>query len=166
MAKGDFDLLVEGTLLDRLIDREPDMSGDRPMNRADSIRDYKQALQRDLEWLMNARRSEDPDPGRTPELARSVYHFGLPDLTSLSRDSGDSLAKLALFVEQALALFEPRLANVKVSVAPQEEGVPLADVRIQVEAVLRLEPSPERITFDTVMHKGNGDLEVATIRDA
>jgi type VI secretion system protein ImpF len=92
-------------------------------------------------------------------------HFGLPDLTSLSRDSGESLARLAVFIEQALAIYEPRLANVKVSVAPQED-VPLADVRIQVEAVLRLEPSPERISFDTVMHKGNGDLEVATIRDA
>ena len=165
MPKGDFDLLVEGTLLDRLIDRDPDMSGDRHMTRADSIREYKQALQRDLEWLMNARRADDPDPGRFPELARSVMHFGLPDLTSLSRDSGESLARLAVFIEQALAIYEPRLANVKVSVAPQED-VPLADVRIQVEAVLRLEPSPERISFDTVMHKGNGDLEVATIRDA
>jgi predicted component of type VI protein secretion system len=51
-------------------------------------------------------------------------------------------------------------------VAPQEEGVPLADARIQVDAVLRLEPSPERITFDTVLHKGNGDLEVGGVRHA
>ena len=153
MAKGDFDLLVEGTLLDRLIDRDPDASGDRPISRAESIRDYKLGLQRDLEWLLNARRSADPDPG------------GLPDLTSLSRDSGDSLSRLVLYVEQALALFEPRLTNIKVSIAPLESN-PLSDVRLQVEAVLRLEPSPERITFDTVMHKGNGDVEVPGIRDA
>ena len=165
MAKGDFDLLVEGTLLDRLIDRDPDLSGDRPMNRADSIREYKQALQRDLEWLMNARRFDDPDAGRMPELARSVYFYGLPDLTSLSRDSGESLSRLATIIEQAIAIFEPRLTNVKVTATPQDDS-PLSDVRMQVEAVLRLEPSPERITFDTVMHKGNGDLEVASIRDA
>ncbi len=165
MAKGDFDLLVEGTVLDRLIDRDPGASGDRPIGRPDSIREYKLGLQRDLEWLLNARRSEDPDAERFPELARSVYHFGLPDLTSLSRDSGDSLAKLVTFVEQALAQFEPRLANIKVSVVPLEDN-PLADVRLQVEAVLRLEPSPERITFDTVMHKANGDIEVPGIRDA
>lgn len=165
MPSRDFDLLVEGTVLDRLIDRDPEASGDRPINRADSIREYKAALQRDLEWLMNGRRTEEPDPGRTPELAHSVYHFGLPDLTSLSRDSGESLSRLATYIEQAIALYEPRLANVKVTVAPQDDA-PLADVRMQVEAVLRLEPSPERITFDTVMHKGNGDLEVATIRDA
>lgn len=165
MAKGDFDLLVEGTLLDRLIDRDPDASGDRPISRAESIRDYKLGLQRDLEWLLNARRSADPDPGGLPELARSVYHYGLPDLTSLSRDSGDSLSRLVLYVEQALALFEPRLTNIKVSIAPLESN-PLSDVRLQVEAVLRLEPSPERITFDTLMHKGNGDVEVPGIRDA
>jgi type VI secretion system protein ImpF len=114
---------------------------------------------------MNARRTSDPEPNRLPELSRSVYHYGLPDLTSLSRDSGESLARLAVFVEQALALYEPRLTNVKVTAVPQDDS-PLADVRLQVEAVLRLEPSPERITFDTVMHKGNGDLEVAAIRDA
>jgi type VI secretion system protein ImpF len=165
MPKGDFELLVEGSLLDRLVDREPDAGGDRPTNRADSVREYKLALQRDLEWLMNSRRTSDPEPNRLPELARSVYHYGLPDLTSLSRDSGKSLARLGVFVEQALAQFEPRLTNVKVTVVPQGDS-PLADVRLQVEAVLRLEPSPERITFDTVMHKGNGDLEVASIRDA
>ncbi len=165
MPSRDFDVLVEATVLDRLIDRDPEASGDRPINRADSIRDYKAALQRDLEWLMNARRTEEPDAGRLPELARSVFHYGLPDLTSLSRDSGESLTRLAAYIEQAIALYEPRLANVKVTVAPRDDA-PLADVRMQVEAVLRLEPSPERITFDTVMHKGNGDLEVATIRDA
>ncbi|HWA59192.1 MAG TPA: type VI secretion system baseplate subunit TssE [Gemmatimonadales bacterium] len=165
MAKGDFDVLVEGTLLDRLIDRDPDASGDRPISRPDSIREYKLGLQRDLEWLLNTRRVNDPDTGRLPELARSVYHYGLPDLTSLSRDSGDSLSKLVAYVEQALALFEPRLTNIKVSLAPQED-TPLSDVRLQVEAVLRLEPTPERITFDTVMHKANGDIEVPGIRDA
>ncbi len=165
MAKGDFDVLVEGTLLDRLIDRDPDASGDRPISRPDSIREYKLGLQRDLEWLLNTRRVNDPDTGRLPELARSVYHYGLPDLTSLSRDSGDSLSKLVAYVEQALALFEPRLTNIKVSLAPQED-TPLSDVRLQVEAVLRLEPTPERVTFDTVMHKANGDIEVPGIRDA
>lgn len=165
MAKGDLDLLVEGTVLDRLVDREPEAAGDRPISRADSIREYKQNLQRDLEWLLNTRRTEDPEPERLPELANSVYYYGIPDLTSLSRDSGDSLAKLVTYVEQALAKFEPRLTAIKVSISPAAEG-PLSDVRLQVEAVLRLEPTPERITFDTVMHKANGDIEVPGIRDA
>lgn len=165
MARRDPDLLVEGTLLDRLIDRDPESPGDRPMNRADSIREFKLGLQRDLDWLLNARRTDDPDPDRLPELAHSVYHFGLPDLTSLSRDSAESLTRLAAFVEQALATYEPRLTNVKVTVPPRE-NTPLSEVRLQVEAVLRLEPSPERISFDTVMHKANGDVEIATIRDA
>lgn len=165
MPRGDFDLLVEGTLLDRLIDRDPEAGRDRPISRADSIREFKVALQRDLEWLLNARRPIEPDVGRLPELARSLLHYGLPDLTSLSRDSGESRARLVTYVEQAIAIYEPRLTNVKVTMAPKDDN-PLADVRLQVEAVLRLEPSPERITFDTVMHKGNGDLQVATIRDA
>ena len=111
MTKRELDLLVEGTLLDRLIDREPDAPGDRPMTRADSIREYKLGLQRDLDWLLNGRQTDPPNPARFPELADSVYHFGLPDLTSLSRDSADSMAKLAAIVEQALATFEPRLTG-------------------------------------------------------
>lgn len=165
MAKREFDLLVEGSLLDRLIDRDPDASGDRPMTRADSIREFKQGLQRDLDWLLNARRTDAPEAERFPELATSVYHFGLPDLTSMSRDSAATMTQLAAFVEEALATYEPRLTNVKVTVPPRGDS-PLAEVRLQVEAVLRLEPNPERISFDTVLHKANGDVEIATIRDA
>lgn len=165
MARADFELLIESTVLDRLVDDDPGLAGDRPINRADSIRAYKAALQRDLDWLLNTRRSANPEDGRLPELARSVFYYGLPDITSLSRDSGESLAKLGTYVEQALAVFEPRLTNVKVTVAPRDDA-PFADVRFLVDAVLRLEPSPERITFDTVLHKGNGDLEVGGVRDA
>jgi type VI secretion system protein ImpF len=165
MPRADYESLVEPSLLDRLIDTEPGVSGDRHTTRADSVREYKAALRRDLEWLLNTRRTQDPDPGRLPELTRSVLHFGLPDVTSISRDSGESLTRLTVFVEQALTLFEPRLTNVKVTLAPRED-TPFADVRFLVDAVLRLEPSPERITFDTVLHKGNGDLEVGGVGDA
>lgn len=165
MARRELDLLVEGSVLDRLIDRDPTASGDRPMTRADSIREYKLGLQRDLEWLFNTRQTVAPDASRFPELAESMYHYGLPDLTSLTKDSGDTRARLVAWVEAALAQHEPRLTNVKVTIGTGTGG-PLSDVRLQVEATLLLDPSPERISFDTLVHKGNGDVEVPGIRDA
>jgi type VI secretion system protein ImpF len=83
----------------------------------------------------------------------------------LSQDSGETYTRLSQHVAQALSIFEPRLARVKVSAVPRDD-TPFAQVRFVVEAVLRLEPTPERVTFDTALEKGSGGLSVGGVTDA
>src|ERR1700694_5500950 len=76
--------IVTLSVLDRLIDYEPKSRTESMPTAAQSLRAMKAALRRDLEWLMNTRRVIDDLPESCTELQRSVYHYGLPDISSMS----------------------------------------------------------------------------------
>src|SRR5689334_1709031 len=121
MAKSEIERTVQPSLIDRLTDDDPRAGADARVSYVESLRQFKLGLQRDLEWLLNTRRTPNPAPEQFEELNNSVYHFGIPDITSLSRDSMDSRVRLRAYVEQSLATFEPRLANVQITIL-EEEG--------------------------------------------
>jgi len=139
---------VRPSVLDRLIDEDPRSNVEPPLTRPQSVRLYKAALRRDLEWLLNARRVIKPVPDECPELARSVYTFGLPDITSMSKDSRESFERLARLIQKAIDVFEPRLTGVSVDLKEGESKV-LRDVHFVIDGILRLDPMPERVLFDT-----------------
>src|ERR1700687_3592621 len=105
-----------GTLsvLDRLIDRDPKNHSEVPFTRAQSLRELRLALKRDLEWLLNTRKTIDPAPDSARETVRSVYHYGFEDISFKaflsSRDHGDLVREMEL----AIAVFEPRLKRARV----------------------------------------------------
>ena len=102
------------SVLDRLIDRDPKTRSEVPFTRAQSLRELKLALKRDLEWLLNTRKTIDPEPDSARETIRSVYQYGFPDISSKSvlssRDHGDLVREMEL----AITVFEPRLKRPKV----------------------------------------------------
>ena len=62
MAKQDMERPIQQSLLDRLIDLDP-LSKVEPMpTRAESIREFKAGVRRDLEWLLNSRRTPEAPP--------------------------------------------------------------------------------------------------------
>ena len=78
---------VTQSVLERLIDREPQIAAEPPLTRAQSVRQLKASLRRDLEWLLNTRRTPEAAGDEFQELERSLFNYGLPDLTSLSWES-------------------------------------------------------------------------------
>lgn len=147
--------IVRRSVLDRLI-----QSGDaEPRSGVDSVRALKGAVLRDVEWLLNTRRIARPAPTHLTELSSSVYHFGLPDTTSVSPDSKRLRQELLLEIKACIERFEPRLAAVRVT-EPLAEGEGRRDIRFRVEAVLRLDPEPEPIFFDTVLDEESGRFNV------
>jgi type VI secretion system protein ImpF len=155
MAKAELERTVQQSVLDRLVDDDPTSSSERPMSRAESVRALKESLRRDLEALLNTRRTAQTAPDGFEEVAQSVYHFGLPDISSMSRDSPETQARLTRLVEEAVALFEPRLTAVKVAAAP-DDRVQFGELRFVIEGTLQLDPVPERISFDTVLEGAKG----------
>lgn len=152
---------VQQSLLDRLIDNEPTMADDSHVSWSDSVRELRLAVRRDLEWLLNTRCTPQPPPASCRELRQSLYRFGLPDFSALHQESPDTAPRLAREVEEAVALFEPRLANARVSLAEvQEDGE--RRLHFVIEAMLRLDPNPERIVFDTVLDITRNEFEVQT----
>src|ERR1700683_5064363 len=111
MARNLGETTITVSVLDRLIDLEPGNRMENPLSRSQSIRLLKNAVRRDLEWLLNSRRiSELPDEN-LKELNRSAYTYGLPDLSSLTMAASGDRNKLVKQILSTINLFEPRLAN-------------------------------------------------------
>ena len=153
MAKGDIERTVQQSVFDRLIDPDP------PTSMSESLRRLKHAVRRDLEWLLNTRRTPVPVPEAFPELRRSVFQFGLPDITSLDRDSRPARERLRRQVQEAIGIFEPRLADVRVSIV-DDDSPGAQRLRFVIEGLLRVDPTPEQVAFDTVLEFASGGYHV------
>ncbi len=145
---------VRLSVLDRLMDESPRGGAPHPGTWGATPLEFKEAFLRDLEWLLNTRRVPDPR-AEFPELQRSVYHYGLPDVTSLSADSPDAHKRLARDIEECIRIFEPRLVSARVYIAPAEEKGERR-VRFVIEGMLRMDPHTERVVLDTVLETPTG----------
>lgn len=159
MPKADPDLAVTPSVLDRLIDLDPNASSDPPASRSQSVRQLKASLRRDLEWLLNTRRNPDEVPETYQELFRSLYNFGLPDITSMGLNSPRDRQQLLRMVQQTIEIFEPRLLSVRVR-ALDDAGSGPRILHFQIEALLKMDPAPEQILFDTVLQLNSGEYKV------
>src|SRR5271155_2170868 len=116
MARSLGETTITVSVLDRLIDLEPDNRMENPLSRSQSVRLLKNAVRRDLEWLLNSRRICDPPDEALKEVNRSTYVYGLPDLSSLTMAASGDRNRLTRQILATINLFEPRLANVRLVV--------------------------------------------------
>jgi type VI secretion system protein ImpF len=148
------------SVFDRLTDNEPKSpTVEAPLTRAESVRLLRAAVRRDLEWLLNTRRTPD-DPGSSmPETENSVYNYGLPDFSTYAIASPKDQSRLVRSLQGAVKTFEPRLTNVRVTpVEINPKG--LRTMRIRIEGLLMMDPAPEHISFDTMLQLTTGDFRV------
>jgi type VI secretion system protein ImpF len=139
---------------------DPRVGNDPSISWEGSVRALEAAVLRDLEWLLNTRRIAEPAPDSYPETQRSVYHFGLPDITSLTGGTEVMRRRLVRQIDECIERFEPRLTAVRVSPIEVEAGQ-RRQLRFVIEAFLRMEPNPERVSFDTVLEVGSGTFRVS-----
>jgi type VI secretion system protein ImpF len=158
MSRIDNEIRVSRSVLDRLIDLEPRMSQEPPRTVSTSLAELKQAVRRDLEWLLNSRSFYDSGDGGLEESVKSVAFYGLPDFTGVSPNSSVERARMTDAIQAAIRNFEPRFTNVQVSLEPISNLDRILKFRIQ--ATLDIEPVPEAIVFDTVLQMGSGNFEV------
>ncbi|MEO8053548.1 MAG: type VI secretion system baseplate subunit TssE [Acidobacteriota bacterium] len=157
MSRIDDEIRIDLSVLDRLIDFEPDVKAEASGSRSKALRQVKVALKRDLEWLLNTRRVVEV-PEELPLLANSMLAYGLPDFTNFSVKSTGDQHELTLALEAALKRFEPRLEDIVVSVV--NASVLERAFRFKIEARLRIDPVPEPISFDTTLQLGSGNFAV------
>lgn len=158
MPRTDNEVRVTNSVLDRLLDFEPEMSREAAASRSKSLRDMKQSVRRDLEWLLNTRQIAGGLPPDLKETNNSVAAYGLPDFTHLSIDSGADQKFIKREVEEAIRRFEQRLESVVVSIEPARSLERI--LRFRIDAQLKIDPAPEPITFDTVLQLGSGEYTV------
>jgi type VI secretion system protein ImpF len=62
-------------------------------------------------------------------------------------------------IEQALVTFEPRLTGLRVVAVDAAAGARHV-MRFQIEGMLDMDPSPEHISFDTLLQLSSGEYQV------
>lgn len=160
MARTELDRAVRPSLLDRLTDDEPRVSADRSTTREESARAYRLSVQRDVEWLLNTRRSIVPVLASQPQVRNSVHEYGVPDTTGVAIGTSAGQRQLTEDIRDAIERFEPRLTNVRIVLVASSQ-VQAPQVRFSIEATLRMDPSPEQVVFDTVLEISSGTYDVA-----
>jgi len=150
MARNDVETRVTPSLLERLVDNNPEISREPIGDRSYDIRHMKTAVANDLEELLNTRREALTElPVEFVEVNKSLLVYGLPDFTSLNLFDPTDCSRIKRFIEAAITRFESRLERVRVSM--QEPNRNDRTLRFKIEAMLRIEPSREPVAFDTVL---------------
>jgi type VI secretion system protein ImpF len=153
VVRANTEALVTQSVLDRLMDVE-----DWPATRAQSLRYFREALKRDVEWLLNTRRPPIENIGKFERARATMVNYGLADITALGLSSASDQKRLRKALEQCLHEFEPRLTDVVVTL----EDSQTADrrLRFHVQGLMRINPAPEEISFDTVLELSSGEYTV------
>jgi type VI secretion system protein ImpF len=122
-------------------------------------REMMNAVLRDLEDLLNTRRTSRDLPEEWTELQRSIVEYGLPDLTSLDAMTAKQQEAIGRVLEAAVTLFEPRLRHVRATLV-NAANEKTRTVRFHIEARLCVEPAPEGVSFETVLELTTGHYSV------
>lgn len=158
MARTDNEIRITPSVLDRLLDFEPNLSSEASKSRSKSLRELKASVRRDLEWLLNTRRYIEEIAENLEEVNKSVAVYGLPDFTGASAKSTNEQKRLIKQIEAAIKIFEPRFLDLKVTLEPS--GTIERVLRFRIDARLDTEPTPEPISFDTVFQFGSSEFSV------
>lgn len=147
------------SLLDRLIDDDPDLPEEPLWKGAYRLEDLREDVRRDLQFLLNARHGRFDLLKYGGQLAKSTLTFGLPDFTGSIGGEKESRERVRGIVERAIRDFEPRLTNVQV-IAVDEAASVDRNIQLTIQAVLFVDPIVEMVAFDTIVESTTGICDV------
>ena len=151
-------LNITPSILNRLIDYEPENSHEAAKSRYYDLRELKQSVRRDIETLLNTRIPNYKVDDNLEEVRKSVVFYGLPDFTAVGANNPEEQVRITTAIRDAIEFFEPRFIGVNVQLEPLD-GLG-KQVRFRIEANLDVEPSPEPVVFDSVLQPGSGEFKV------
>lgn len=150
---------VRAPLFDRLIDLDPGVRREpRPLRTLDR-RGLRESVRRELERLLNTRSPLPAD--RLQGRDRTVVEYGVPDLAVLAPGRHQDRQRLANMLREAVEAYEPRLAQVRVTVdEPSPEPARGHALCARIEGVLVVDEVPESISFGFTLDDGGAALEL------
>ena len=158
---------LQPSLLDRLIDDEPDKKVEAPEQRVLSKARLRQAVLRDLAWLFNTTRLEsEVNLQKYPNARRSVINFGMPALSGMLASSLDVM-DLERAVRQAIVDFEPRIDPRTLQVTVLAETTALAHhavIGIEIRGHLWAQPVPLELLIRTQFDLESGHVRMADVQ--
>ncbi len=139
---------VLASVLDRLLDDEPEAQKEAPQSPAQLMVLLRDAVRRDLENFFNTRQRCEPVPESMTELAGSLLCYGIPDLTGANLSSPRRRLDFLRSLETALRAYEPRFKKVKITALGSNDPADRS-LRFRIDALLKAEPAPESVMYDS-----------------
>jgi len=150
---------LKASILDRLVDNEPQISHEPIHYRLVSIGQIKASVIRDLENLLNTKRQIMLPPAAYKQVNSSFFVYGLRDYTAQNPASPSVRQQLRRDIEKTISRFEPRLRNASVQVeTPTERD---RNLRFRITALLVVEPVAEPVSFDTYFDIGKREYVIS-----
>jgi type VI secretion system protein ImpF len=143
------------SILDRLIDST---SAGTSWQRGYDLTKTLQAVQRDLENLLNTHQSFPGQLQSFPETANSIAGYGLPEVISFRVSTPQQREQICQLLQETILRFEPRLKDVRATALDNDENKS-SKVRFRIDARLVVEPAPE-VAFETVLELTTGKHSV------
>jgi type VI secretion system protein ImpF len=147
------------SVLDRLLDDEPSSKSDTLKSRTQVLREMKQSVRRDLENLLNTRWKATGWPRHLTEMERSLLNYGIPDISGTELGIAERRKRFERTIEQVIRDFEQRLRRVSVRLLDEAESFDRV-VKFEINALLRVEPAPEPVTYTSDLEPATGNFDV------
>jgi type VI secretion system protein ImpF len=158
---------LQPALLDRLTDdapdnRQPESREDRVINKSR----FREAVLRDMAWLLNATRMAGPDElGGLEHIEGSVVNYGLPALSGETASTVDVL-DLEDRIRQAILFYEPRILATTLEVhalVSENELNQHNIVSIEIRGSLWAHPIPLEMLLRTDLDLETGEVHIHDI---
>jgi type VI secretion system protein ImpF len=153
---------LQPSLLDRLTDLQPDKKRESSAQQALSQRQFKDAVIRDLGWLLNSVSMDSVvDLSAFPQVKDSVLNYGLPDLSGHTASSVD-IASLEKSLLHAIQLYEPRIIQntLKVTIHSNPDEMNHNSLVFEIEGVVFGQPMPFSVVLRSELDLECGEFSV------
>jgi len=150
------------TLLDRLLDDEPNHATETPPGHRCSVADYKASVVRDLELLVNTRRElVASELDMWPSLQGTMLDFGLPDFLSRGVRNTEDRRLIQHQLEHTIEHGDRRFSSVRVQLLNSDTHERILQFRI--EATLSLSDARQHVAFDAVLQVNTRQYKVQNL---
>jgi type VI secretion system protein ImpF len=154
---------LQPSLLDRLTDRQPEKSKEGGSQQSLSQQEFKQAVIRDLGWLLNSVAMDTVvDLDDYPRVQRSVINYGLPDLSGHTSSSVDvNLVEASLL--KAIHQYEPRIIrhSLVVKVHSNANEMSHNSLVFEIQGAVFGQPAPFQVVLKSELDLENGEFRVS-----
>ncbi|MCH7571500.1 MAG: type VI secretion system baseplate subunit TssE [Planctomycetes bacterium] len=157
--------LLQPSLLDRLTDDEPQKQMESRDKRVLSMRQLKEAVLRDLAWLLNTANFDNEGKfEKYPFVADSVINFGTRGLSGITASSVTS-KEVESTVRNAILRFEPRIIpnTLQVQAVVSVEESSHNAISFVISGDLWASPLPEQLYLQTKLDIETGHTEISEV---
>lgn len=145
---------AKALLFERLVDEDPHTPGEAQPFRIYGVAALRASVGRELMRLLNTRCPRLG--GVVNEADRTILDYGIPDFAHLSAGSDTDTQQLARILERTVAIYEPRLKNVRVTV--ERSRMSQSAVVGSIEGLLVVGNVNEPVSFPLLLALKTGEV--------